>query len=207
MLISGLYKFSTVNYPSKFSCVLFLKGCACNCDYCYNKQLLYSDCIDEKEVRDFLESRVGLLDAIVFSGGEPMYQINDLLPWCQYVKSLGFLVGLHTTGYNCNNPKFGEIIKLCDWVGLDFKAPSYKYVQVCGRDFDIFENSLPLVRAVPSYEIRTTLNDKLTKEDLLVMRKYLDDNGVGTWYLQRQLKDGSFCTSPFKLDIPNTKVR
>ena len=207
MLISGLYKFSTVNYPSKLSCVLFLKGCACSCDYCYNRQLLYSDCIGEEEVRNFLESRVGLLDAVVFSGGEPMYQINDLLPWCEYVKKLGFLVGLHTTGYNSNNPKFGQILRLCDWVGLDFKAPSYKYTQVCGKDFGMFETALPLVRKVPSYEVRTTLSDKLTKDDLLFMRKYLTDNGIDLWYLQRQLKNGTFCTPSFKLDIPNTKIR
>lgn len=207
MLISGLYKFSTVNYPNKVSCVIFMKGCPCNCDYCYNRNLLRAPLIEEQEVLNFLSKRVGLLDAVVFSGGEPMYQMAELLEWCKKVKRLGFLIGLHTTGFNSDKEMFKEILGLCDWVGLDFKATKEKYEQVCGHSFEMFATALPIVLKCPTYEIRTTLSSLLNRNDLLEMRQYLNSNGVKDWYLQKELRNGSFIVPNFKLDIENIKVR
>ena len=120
--ISGINKFSVINYPGKVSCVLFAKGCPLHCSYCYNKILLKEPIIEEEWLKGFLEKRKGVLDGVVFSGGEPMMQYQGLLEAVNYVKDLGYKVGLHLTGLNVDKPEFKEIIDKSDWVGLDFNS-------------------------------------------------------------------------------------
>ena len=48
-------------------------------------------------VMSFLQRRQGLLDAVVFSGGEPTLQ-HGLRQAMTEVRGLGFKVGLHTGG-------------------------------------------------------------------------------------------------------------
>jgi organic radical activating enzyme len=50
-------------------------------------------------ILDFLASRRGLLDAVVFSGGEPTLQ-PAILDAVKDACKLGFRVGLHTAGMN-----------------------------------------------------------------------------------------------------------
>lgn len=67
----------------------------------------------------FLERRRGLLDAVVFSGGEPTQQrgLEVALP---EVKEMGFLIGLHTAGMV---PwRLTKVLPLVDWVAMDLKA-------------------------------------------------------------------------------------
>ena len=67
----------------------------------------------------FFERRRGLLDAVVFSGGEPTQQ--PALPQAmREVKALGFLVGLHTAGIVPR--RLAEVLPLVDWVAMDMKA-------------------------------------------------------------------------------------
>lgn len=70
-----------------------------------------------------LTQRQGLLDGVVFSGGEPTRQIA-VVDAARRVKEMGFAVGFHTGG---QYPKRIEsLLPLLDWVGLDIKAPSEK---------------------------------------------------------------------------------
>ena len=72
--IGGLTPLSSVDYPDHLSAVLFCQGCPWRCRYCHNPHLLPPRGRGEIEWRDaldFLERRRGLLDAVVFSGGEP----------------------------------------------------------------------------------------------------------------------------------------
>ena len=50
-------------------------------------------------VIDFLKQRIGLLDGVVITGGEPTLS-KDLVALCQKVKELGFKVKLDTNGTN-----------------------------------------------------------------------------------------------------------
>jgi pyruvate formate lyase activating enzyme len=45
------------------------------------------------DITDLLCDRIGLLDAVVFSGGEPTMQ-RGLLPALQVVRALGFKVAI-----------------------------------------------------------------------------------------------------------------
>ena len=126
MVIGGIQKISLIDYPGKLSCVLFLSGCNFKCPYCHNPQLVksdsaYSDCLDEKAVYEFLESRKGLIDGVVISGGEPTLQKN--LPLlCNEIKEMGYLVKLDTNG---SRPKAIKLLideGLVDYVAMDIKS-------------------------------------------------------------------------------------
>jgi pyruvate formate lyase activating enzyme len=66
------------------------------------------------DVLDLLCERIGLLDAVVFSGGEPTLQ-RALVPAMRTVRTLGFAVGLHTGG--AYPGLLAQALPEVDWVG------------------------------------------------------------------------------------------
>src|SRR5699024_1696719 len=83
-----------------------------------------------QEVCDLLDRRRGLLDGVVFSGGEPTRQ-RAVIAAAAEVRRRGFGVGLHTGGaYPAMLP---ELLSYTDWVGLDIKALPEHYADVVGR--------------------------------------------------------------------------
>lgn len=103
MKIAGIQKVSLIDYPNKISSVVFAQGCNMNCSFCHNKSLIKNDAnaknISEDEFFNILRSRIGLIDAVVVSGGEPTLQ-KDLKAFIRKIKALGFLVKLDTNGTN-----------------------------------------------------------------------------------------------------------
>ena len=130
--IGGLNRCTTIDYPGELAAVIFCQGCPWHCAYCHNRHLLPEQAgtiISWEEIIRFLGHRRGLLDAVVFSGGEPTMQ-SSLLEAISAVKGLGFLIGLHTAGI------FPEVLEqvlpLTDWVGMDIKAPFEEYEVITG---------------------------------------------------------------------------
>jgi pyruvate formate lyase activating enzyme len=121
LAIAGLAPLSTVDWPGRLVATVFCQGCPWDCLYCHNP-----DMIDPRrpgqvawaQVRSLLERRRGLLDGVVFSGGEATRQ--DLPPAIAEVRSLGFAVGLHTMG--ALPSRLAAVLPLVDWVGFDVKA-------------------------------------------------------------------------------------
>ena len=84
MKICGLQKMTLLDYPGKIACTVFLGGCNFRCPFCHNSGLLGAaeqPAIAEEELLAFLKKRVGLLDAVCVTGGEPTLQkdLPDLL--------------------------------------------------------------------------------------------------------------------------------
>lgn len=131
--IAGLTPMTTLDYPDHLACVVFLQGCPLRCGYCHNAHMLPPRRGDKSEwqaVRDFLEERRGLLEAVVFSGGEPTLH-NALPAAAREAKTLGFKVGLHTAGpYPA---RLSRLLPWLDWVGLDIKGHDRNFDRNCGR--------------------------------------------------------------------------
>ncbi|MDO5672915.1 MAG: anaerobic ribonucleoside-triphosphate reductase activating protein [Actinomycetaceae bacterium] len=132
--IAGLVPLSTVDWPGKLVASVFCQGCPWNCPYCHNHALIdmrMPGLVDWDEVRALLARRRGLLDGVVFSGGEAARQ-DALVAAAREVKESGFLVGLHSAG--CYPKKLEELLAagLVDWVGLDVKAMPENYGAVAG---------------------------------------------------------------------------
>ena len=89
--IGGFVPFSATDYPDHLSAVVFCQGCPWRCGYCHNVHLQPATNATElawNSILSFLERRRGLLDAVVFSGGEPTLQ-HALAGAMRAVKALG----------------------------------------------------------------------------------------------------------------------
>lgn len=142
---------------------VFCQGCGWRCRYCHNPHLQTTeapDLIPWSEVMVFLGTRRGLLDGVVFSGGEPTLQAA-LPEAMREVKRLGFRVGLHTGGSRPD--RFAEVLLLLDWVGFDVKAPFGQYAPITGTDAGAAarESLAALLASGKDYEVRTTVHPAL----------------------------------------------
>ena len=57
MIIGGLQRTSTIDFPGRLSCVVFARGCDLDCFYCHNRELLApgGGTVSQEEVLAFLE--------------------------------------------------------------------------------------------------------------------------------------------------------
>jgi pyruvate formate lyase activating enzyme len=165
MRIGGFVKFSLINYPGKAAAVIFTQGCNFRCPYCHNPGLVYPELFTKQlpfeEVLDFLKQRQGLLEGVVFCGGEPTLQ-EDLLEAVFKVRSLGYAVKLDTNG---SKPDvLAEVLPYLDYVAMDIKAPfGNEYARASGVIVDDYEirRSMLLIRAAGLlYEFRTTVHPR-----------------------------------------------
>lgn len=204
--IGAVLKFSTLDYPGKLSAVIFCQGCSNNCVYCHNPDFIpikTNSAVSFEKIVDFLQTRQGLLEAVVFSGGDPLIQ-NDLYSAMLQIKSMGFLVGLHTSGVN---PKrLREIIDITAWIGFDIKTTFEKYETITRNKISaqLAKESLDIIlKSNIAYEIRTTVDSRyITFEDLECIAKSLKGLGIQKWVLQECIlrsKEGEQ-----KLSLPNT---
>ena len=157
--IGGLTPLTSVDYPGELAAVVYCRGCPWRCPYCHNADLQDPDGPCEPswaEVLDFLERRRGLLDAVVFSGGEPTAQ-QALGAAMAEVRAMGFKVGLHTGGPYPE--RITQLLPLVDWIGLDIKALPEDYplvTAVPGSGDKAWQSLHLLLEAGVDLEVRTT---------------------------------------------------
>ena len=177
MLIGGLHKCSTVDYPGLLSTVIFTCGCNMNCSYCHNRELICSrsdSLYEDKKIIEFLRKRKGLIDGIVISGGEPTLQ-GDLIDFIKKVKGLGFKIKLDTNG---TRPEVLEklIDGMVDFIAMDIKSPPEKYRLICGVPIPInsISKSIELIlKGGIEYEFRTTAWPMLSEDDYINILKWI----------------------------------
>jgi pyruvate formate lyase activating enzyme len=186
--IGGLTPLSTTDWPGMLAAVVFCQGCPWRCRYCHNPDLIPSRGETEipwSEALAFLHRRKGLLDAVVFSGGEPTLQaaLPDAI---REVRALGFKIGLHTGGMYPQ--KLDAVLPLVDWVGLDVKAPFAEYPRITGTPGSGARALAGLQRVLDSgvrHEIRTTVHPALLSDtDLADMARDLAAHGARHYVIQ-----------------------
>lgn len=162
MAIVGIDKLSLLDYEDKVSVVLFSQACNFRCPFCHNGESVLNaqNELDFDEILAYLKTRTGLVDAVVFSGGEPTLE-PDLEVKIKSVKSLGFLIKLDTNG---TNPVLLEKLideGLIDYVAMDIKNSPSLYAKTSGVtniNLDNIRKSISIImKKAPDYEFRTTL--------------------------------------------------
>lgn len=97
------------------------------------------------------------------------------------VRSLGYVVGLHTAGIFPE--RLRELLPLLDWVGLDIKAPpDARYDRITGRRDSAtpFLRSLDVLRSSGvTFQLRTTLDSSLLSPT--------DQADLSAWLRQQNL--------------------
>lgn len=178
-MISGLQKMTLLDYPGKVACTVFLQGCNFRCPFCHNSGLLdkeSAETIPVEELTAFLKKRVGLLDGVCVTGGEPTLQpaLEDLL---MQIKAMGYLVKLDTNG---NRPQVVKTLVgkgLVDYIAMDIKNCPSRYGQTAGvPDMTLVwveESIRYLLAGHVDYEFRTTVAEELhTPQDFEAMGKW-----------------------------------
>ncbi|MDO4243601.1 MAG: anaerobic ribonucleoside-triphosphate reductase activating protein [Actinomyces sp.] len=200
LVIAGLVPLSTVDWPDRLAASVFCQGCPWSCFYCHNRALIPTrvpGLVDWWEVRDLLARRRGLLDGVVFTGGEALRQ-DALADAAAEVKEMGFDVGLHTAG--CYPGRLGDMVRrgLVDWVGLDLKALPEHYEAVVGAPggAKAWQALGVLVdaqaRGGPAFEVRTTVvPGDVTAADALAVARRAQAAGARAFALQQARAEGT----------------
>ncbi len=186
--VGGVTPFSATDYPGKLAAVVFVQGCPWRCGYCHNPHLQTrtgTSPLAWTQVIARLKRRVGLIDAVVFSGGEPTMDpaLEDAM---REVRALGFGVGLHTAG--AYPRRLAEVLPLLDWVGIDLKASWQGYDSIT-RISDSARHARASAEAVlasgVAHEFRTTVHPGLHSEpDILALAQTLSAMGVRHYAVQ-----------------------
>ena len=186
--VGGLTPLTTIDYPGYLSAVVFLQGCPWRCGYCQNGDLLARNTestIPWRQVIDFLARRQGLLDAVVFSGGEPTLH-RRLDEAMKQVRAMGYRVGLHTAGIYPR--RLGNLLPLVDWVGMDIKAapPDYEGITGVRQSGERAWRSAELILGSGvAHEFRTTVHpDMLDAGKLAALVDALSTIGANTYVIQ-----------------------
>lgn len=191
--IGGLAPLSSCDWPGELVATVFARGCPFDCAYCHNPHLLSPGDgeVAWADVIALLEARRGLLDGVVFSGGEPTAQAA-LPEAVRQVRELGFRVGLHTAGPSPE--RLEAVLPLVEWVGFDVKAPFAEYERIT-RVASSGERPLASLRALVAsgvdFEARTTVHPDLLDADALERLSIdLAAEGVSRWVVQACRTEG-----------------
>lgn len=196
MKIQGFQKLTLLDYPGKTAATVFTGGCNFRCPFCHNSDLVLNPSafpeMAETEVLKQLERRVGFIDGICITGGEPL--LWNILGFVKKIKEMGLLVKVDTNG---SFPlRLNELILSgdVDYVAMDIKNSPEKYSETVGiEDFDtsaIFKSVEILKNSGIDHEFRTTAVKELhTESDMEKIGQWLE--GETKYFLQGyKLSDG-----------------
>ena len=179
MKIAHFLGLSLIDYPGKVAAVIWTVGCNLRCPFCYNPELVLPEhvkrqkLLDPGEILRELAERVGFIEGLAITGGEPTLQ-GDLADFLREVKNLGLEVKLDTNG---TRPEVLEELLsegLLDYVALDVKAPFERYHEFVGLPREAAREVVETVRRsleilaegkIP-YELRTTAAPGLSEADI-----------------------------------------
>ncbi|MDO8240423.1 MAG: anaerobic ribonucleoside-triphosphate reductase activating protein [Candidatus Moranbacteria bacterium] len=189
MILGGFQKLTLLDYPGKIATTVFTLGCSFRCPFCHNPELvdlrLAHNEESEKEFFEFLSRRVGKLEGVCITGGEPTIQ-PDIIEFIQKIKKMGFLVKLDSNGTRPDVLKKIIDQKLVDYIAMDIKSSLENYDKTTGSkvDKDRIRLSVNLIMhsKIP-YEFRTTVVPGLHSEkDFDEIAKWID--GAENYFLQ-----------------------
>ena len=197
MKIHGLQKMTLLDYPTKVACTVFTATCNMRCPFCHNALLVTKlnpkDAYSKEEVLKFLESRVGLLDGVCITGGEPLMQL-DIASFLKKIKKMGYSIKLDTNGSFPD--KLKELVEdgLVDYVAMDIKNCPEKYettIGIANFNFENVQKSINfLINGTIDYEFRTTVVKEFhTEDDIKSIGELI--KGAKKYYLQNFVDSGN----------------
>ena len=194
-IFAGLQKLTLLDYPGKVACTLFTRGCNFRCPFCHNASLVVrpeeQKMYDNAEILAFLRKRLGVLDGVAITGGEPTLMAG-LYDFISQVKEMGYDVKLDTNGTRPDLLRRLVIDGLVDYVAMDIKNSPEKYAYTCGlpEGYDlskIEESKNFLMEGRVDFEFRTTVAKPFHDEnDFIKIGEWL--KGSEKYFLQ-QFKD------------------
>ncbi len=169
--VGGVTPFTATDYPGQLAAAVFVQGCPWRCGYCHNPHLqerTVRSPIAWSDVLALLKRRTGLIDAVVFSGGEPSMD-PALGSAIEQVRALGYKIGMHSGG--THPARLESVLPLLDWIGLDVKAEFAHYsttTRVANSGMQALASLEAVLASGVEYECRTTAHPALLPEPALL---------------------------------------
>jgi len=173
MKICGLQKVTTIDYPGEIACIVFLHGCNFRCGFCYNPELVIVDddgetgnrkqvmgTYSDEDVLNFLKGRVGKLDAVCITGGEPLMSLD--FDFVRKIREMGFKIKIDTNGSFPGRLKEMIDLGLVDYIAMDIKGCLEDYEKIVNVKVDVSKigESIRMVHDFGEYEFRTTVVER-----------------------------------------------
>lgn len=189
-MIHGFNKTTLLDYPGHLAATIFLGGCNFRCPFCHNASLVLAPnsqpIISKEEVLSTLRKRIGILEGVCITGGEPSLY-PELIDLIKEIKDLGFLVKLDTNGTNPNIIKYLLESNLIDYIAMDIKNCKEKYSLSSGIKNTVIdkisESISLLINSNIDYEFRTTVVKNLhDASDFIKIGEWIE--GANAYFLQ-----------------------
>lgn len=194
MGIKGFQGTSVLDFPGRIASLVFYGGCNLSCGFCHNPTLIddfdqYPD-MPVEALLDALQQRLGFIDGVVISGGEPTLA-PTLSSTLSQIKQMGLAIKLDTNGLRPDVVARLMEQQLLDYVALDVKTSPERYGELHHRPVALGELKKTvdlLLSGDVEYEFRTTCVPGLVEEkDIRNMAKLLD--GGRRWILQQYVAE------------------
>lgn len=115
---------SLSDYPSKVSLLIPVYGCQYSCPYCFNPEYLEHKELDiDKTIQD-IQLNLEFIDAIIFTGGDPSFQLEKVIEVAIYAQSVGLKIGFYT-----QNPSLGIGERIKNSNVFDYVVYTVNYMQ------------------------------------------------------------------------------
>ena len=218
MRLGGILDLSTVDWYGNASLIVFFAGCNFRCPYCQNSPLIPPDSgveVGVEVLRERIEKNLILLDAVVFTGGEPTLQPEGVEEAARAVRDYGLKLMLDTNG---SMPSIIERLlkeELIDRVALDVKAPLR--AEPYGRVIGLPEAGASMARRVEEslelcnqygveVEVRTTVAPGISDDPDFIREIARSIRGRCTvYYLQQFDNTGNVLDESLKALEPPTR--
>jgi pyruvate formate lyase activating enzyme len=160
--IVGHRNLSLSDYPGCLAATVTVPGCNFRCPFCPKTDLVYDyipmEKIQPQMLIESLWPRLGFLDAVTVTGGEPLLH-RGLPPFLSVLKYRGFKTKLDT---NASRPRMLRYLidkNLVDYYSVKLVAPLHRYTEVtrCRVKPEAIRQSIQLIRrSSVSHEFRFT---------------------------------------------------
>ncbi len=210
MKFSGFQKLTLLDYPEHTACTVFTCGCNFRCPFCHNALLVTQkeelEEYDSEEVLAYLRKRIGILDGICITGGEPTLA-DGLLDFMREVKKIGMKIKLDTNGSNPDVLIAAVEESLCDYVAMDIKNSKELYGKTAGissLSLEPIEKSVSyLLSGKVDYEFRTTIVFELHSVECVEnIAKWIQ--GAKRYFLQNFVDSGNLIENNLHAHSPET---
>ncbi len=132
----GILEGSTEYYEGKKAAVVFMAGCPLRCGYCFSAPLILSSqewqVSDTERLMEYFERKKAEMEAVVFTGAEPLHQAEALMELCRKLREKEFLVRVETSGFYAD--ALERLLPFVNNVAMDVKTTFHaeKYAQLTG---------------------------------------------------------------------------
>jgi pyruvate formate lyase activating enzyme len=137
--VHSIESFGTHNGPG-IRMVIFLQGCKLKCQYCHNPDTIDTHRSEEYSIENLVQralkmkSYFGDKGGVTISGGEPLLQAQNLIPFFKRLKAEGIHTNIDTNGRMLNHPVVELLDAHADLVMLDIKNMTEEgFQQITGK--------------------------------------------------------------------------